>query len=197
MNAEARRAFAALVDRARHAEILETARRYVQLKRATAVEYVGPCPACKRGDDRFSVNVKKGLWFCRHCGKGGGDALSLVGHVESLDLSERGGDGFRQAVEWLTGENTAPAPATASRPADKGDVATQRAKAAWLWGRRQAIVSSIAERYLRQARGLRGPFPATLGYLKAYKEHPPAPLAYRERSSPACSRSPRPSALFY
>ena len=62
------------------------------LKKAAASEYVGPCPACRDGDDRFGVNVKKQLWHCRHCGKGG-DVIALVMHVKGV--------GFRDAVERL------------------------------------------------------------------------------------------------
>lgn len=59
-------------------------------------ERVGPCPrpGCG-GDDRFSVNVKKGVWRCRQCAPRGGDALALVQHVCGTD--------FLGAVEWLEG----------------------------------------------------------------------------------------------
>jgi Toprim domain len=46
--------------------------------------------------------------------------------------------------------------------------------ARWLWAKRQPIAGSIAETYLRSARGYGGPIPATLGYLPARSEHPPA-----------------------
>jgi phage/plasmid primase-like uncharacterized protein len=50
-----------------------------QLKRVSG-EHVGPCPVCG-GTDRFSVNVKKGIWNCRQCAKGG-DAIALVRHIQ-------------------------------------------------------------------------------------------------------------------
>lgn len=92
------------VDRARQADLLTTAidlgARLKPVHR-NASEHVGACPVCG-GTDRFGVNTKKQVWNCRGCGKGGADAISLVMHVRGL--------GFREAVEWLTGENTAPAP---------------------------------------------------------------------------------------
>jgi hypothetical protein len=53
------------------------------------------------------------------------------------------------------------------------DDAVGISKARWLWARRQPL----NHRYLRQARGLRGPFPATLGYLPAQGRYPPAMIA--------------------
>jgi hypothetical protein len=58
-------------------------------------ELTGPCPACG-GVDRFSVNVKKGVFRCRTCAPKGGDALALVQHVLSTD--------FMGAIEFLEGE---------------------------------------------------------------------------------------------
>jgi hypothetical protein len=50
-------------------------------------------------------------------------------------------------------------------------------KARHLWASRQPVVGSPAETYLRRARGYRGPLPATLGYLPARGDHPPALIA--------------------
>jgi hypothetical protein len=57
-------------------------------------ERCGPCPACG-GDDRFSINIAKGVWNCRGA-CGGRDAISLAMHVA--------GAGFLEAVELLVGE---------------------------------------------------------------------------------------------
>jgi phage/plasmid primase-like uncharacterized protein len=102
------------IDRARHADILEVARRYVTLKPVSASEWAGPCPACG-GKDRFSVNTRKRIWNCRGCGKGG-DVIALVQHVEGV--------GFREAVERLADERWTPkrrAPPTTQKGVDKGD----------------------------------------------------------------------------
>jgi hypothetical protein len=54
----------------------------------------------------------------------------------------------------------------------------QHEKAAWLWSRRRPIAGSIAEKYLREARGYRGMLPSTLGFLPSSKpEHHPAMIA--------------------
>src|SRR5262249_53896051 len=46
-----------------------------------------------------------------------------------------------------------------------------------LWKSRKPIAGSIAETYLRQARGYRGALPATLGFLAPRGEHGPAMIA--------------------
>jgi hypothetical protein len=46
-----------------------------------------------------------------------------------------------------------------------------------LWSEREPIIGSIAETYLRSARGYGGPLPATLGFLPARRNHPPAMIA--------------------
>jgi hypothetical protein len=50
-------------------------------------------------------------------------------------------------------------------------------KARWLWSNRKPVIGSIAQRYLRDERGYGGPLPATLGFLPARGEHPPAMIA--------------------
>jgi hypothetical protein len=70
----------------------ETARRGIKLSTGT-VERYGPCPACG-GTDRFSINLKKQLWNCRGCARGG-DVIALVRHID--------GGSFREAVRLLTG----------------------------------------------------------------------------------------------
>jgi Toprim domain len=49
--------------------------------------------------------------------------------------------------------------------------------ARWLWSRRKPIAGTIAERYLRDARGIARPLPATLGFLPASGKYPPAMVA--------------------
>src|SRR6516225_4280064 len=62
------------------------------------VERAGPCPICG-GDDRFSINTKKGVWNCRGCGKGG-DVINLVEHLDGVS--------FIPACTTLTGEPPPP-----------------------------------------------------------------------------------------
>jgi hypothetical protein len=50
----------------------------------------------------------------------------------------------------------------------------QHDKATWIWSQRQPVRGSIAERYLRSARGITCELPATIGFLPPRGEHPPA-----------------------
>jgi hypothetical protein len=55
--------------------------------------------------------------------------------------------------------------------------AERLSKARWLWSRRRPITGTIAETYLRTARGYCGPLPATLGFLPGHGDHGPAMIA--------------------
>lgn len=59
----------------------------------TGGELVGPCPGCG-GRDRFSINPKKGVIFCRGC-DAKGDQIALVQLALGMD--------FKAALEWLVG----------------------------------------------------------------------------------------------
>ena len=72
------------------------------LRKLSSVEYAGPCPSCG-GRDRFSINLRKGICFCRKC--------PLRGDVIALAMAAHGVD-FLNACELLTG--TAPPGGTAS-----------------------------------------------------------------------------------
>lgn len=56
------------------------------------------------------------------------------------------------------------------------DVTDSRRKARSMWARRRPITGSVGETYLR-TRGYRGLLPPTLGFLPAWREHPPAVIA--------------------
>ena len=60
---------------------------------------------------------------------------------------------------------------------DRIHKADRLAKARWLWSRRKPIAGTIAERYLREGRGITCPLPATLGFLPPHGEYPPAMIA--------------------
>ena len=55
--------------------------------------------------------------------------------------------------------------------------AERLSKARWLWSIRKPIIGSIAETYLRSARGYGGALPATLGFLAGRGQYPPAMIA--------------------
>jgi len=140
-----------------------------RLKRVGPHEFAGPCPKCG-GTDRFGINTRKDIWNCRGCGIGG-DAISLARHV--IDM------GFAEAREFVTGEKVAAtrqakAPA---RPAKIDEDASERDKARWIWRQRRPIAGTVAEVYLRQARGYGGMIPSTLGYLPARGGYEPALIA--------------------
>jgi putative DNA primase/helicase len=162
------------IERARSIPIEnEIDRRGIKLR--GRIERVGPCPVCG-GTDRFGVNIRKQLFNCRGCGAHG-DVIALLSFLDGV--------GFREAVETLTdgawrpspvrrgGGN--PAPLTTTTKA--ADDAAEREKARWFWRQRRPIAGSIAETYLRQARGYGGEIPATLGFLPARGDHPPALIA--------------------
>jgi hypothetical protein len=60
---------------------------------------------------------------------------------------------------------------------DRAHRAERLHKARWLWSQRRPIVGSIAERYLRHKRGVGCRLPATLGFLPACSDYPPAMIA--------------------
>lgn len=70
-----------------------------QLRKASAREYVGPCPKCG-GRDRFRVSDKG--WFCRQCtgepGGGGGHWGDVLDFVQWMY-----GDRLMQGIERITG----------------------------------------------------------------------------------------------
>ena len=105
-----------LIERARAIDILSAASRYgARLRKAGGGEFVGPCPRCS-GRDRFSVNVRKGIWNCRGCTKGG-DVIALVQHLTGID--------FAEAIELLTGKAW-PAPQLAETRQRREHVASVR-----------------------------------------------------------------------
>jgi hypothetical protein len=73
------------------------------------------------------------------------------------------------------------APGDTTRDPVKGSPEYERRqhdKASYLWSRRRRITGTIAERYLREARGITCPLPATLAFLPPLKrEHSPAMIA--------------------
>ena len=155
----------------------EVTRRGIRLQ-GRGTDRAGPCPVCG-GTDRFGVNIKKQMFYCRKCDVGG-DVITFVRHVDGCT--------FKEAVNLLTGGHTPPQkPATGARHGAAGHrdsggpakAADNAATAAWLWGLREPISEDCpAGLYLRRTRGYHGPIPSTLGYLPANgKHHPPAMMA--------------------
>jgi hypothetical protein len=152
------------------------AERYIKLR--GNIERDGPCPLCG-GDDRFAINVRKQKWICRGCRMGGSDAISLVQFLYACNC--------REALEILAGERQSRAGnqhgATEHPSADAGADDYERhqsEKANWLWRQRRPVEGTPSERYLRQVRAYRGPFPSTLAFLPPTKPdyHPALIVAY-------------------
>jgi DNA primase len=61
----------------------EIARRGIKLS-GRGHEHCGPCPVCG-GTDRFSINTKKQVFYCRVCNVGG-DVIALVQHIDGCDF---------------------------------------------------------------------------------------------------------------
>jgi hypothetical protein len=154
---------------------------------ARGVERCGPCPVCG-GDDRFSINLRKQVWNCRGCARGGRDAVALAMHVAGVD--------FLNAVELLVGTLPNFGATFQGNPAEPIRVRVRECERTkklssvhLLWGKREPLEGSIAERYLREVRGLAGPFPPTLAFLPARAQHVPTMIgAYglATETEPAC-----------
>jgi hypothetical protein len=160
----------------------EVAKRGIKLK--GRIDRCGPCPVCG-GTDRFSIHTRKQVFNCRGCGIAG-DVIKLVQHLDNCT--------FVSAVETLIGDDVRP---QASPPATKkihdNYEGEQHRKAAWLWSQRKPIIGSIAELYLG-SRGIPCVLPATLGFLPACGEYPPAMIAcfgLCEEPEPSLIVSPR------
>lgn len=75
-------------------------------------------------------------------------------------------------------EEGTPRPRIVRRPAPTRDDEARVRLARWLWGMHRPVAGSVAERYLREARGYGGAIPATLGFLPARgRQHAPALVA--------------------
>jgi CHC2 zinc finger/Toprim domain len=141
-------------------------------------EFVGACPICGTGNDRFSVNFKKEVFNCRVCAKGGKGSIDLEMFLTGVE--------FVEAVKALTditspsGLRTSDAEAEArskQRQREQADAeAAQHGKAAWLWKTSRPAAGSIVSTYLK-ARGYVENIPATVRYLPARESYAPAMIA--------------------
>jgi hypothetical protein len=109
------------------------------LKLIGRVDRCGPCPVCN-GIDRFSISVKKQLWNCRGCQRGG-DVIALMQHLD--------GSTFRETVLLLTGE-PAPERQAPNVPTPVGSNANEDGQRAALrlWSESVDPRGTLAERYL-------------------------------------------------
>jgi phage/plasmid primase-like uncharacterized protein len=108
-------------------------------------ELTGPCPVCG-GRNRFNVNLKKSVWVCRGCNKGG-DVIELVRHLD--------GCGFAEAIARLTGEIW-PTPQVAAAPPQRqrAQPSPHRDAALRIWHYAGSIFGTPAQTYLTNTRGI-------------------------------------------
>jgi hypothetical protein len=129
--------------------------------------YLVPCPVpshgAGRGDRNPSLEIRDGNCALLVRCYAGCDSRDVLDELRRRGLLDR------QQDRPAPGRPSSPA---TSKPTDHE--IEQSRKATWLWQRRQPIVGSIAEKYLRNVRGYTGPLPPTLGYLPPRKEgqHP-------------------------
>ena len=135
------------IERARDVRLEDVLERHgVRLKRSGA-ERIGGCPICAAGNDRFAVNLRKGLFCCRKCGGKGIGAVDLEMFLGRCD--------FREAVAQLIGASWTPARPipTAIRAKAADDRSDNVAKACQRWGEGVDPRRTIVETYL-SGRGL-------------------------------------------
>jgi hypothetical protein len=135
---------------------------------SAAGRYYAICPQCSHARKRAHQKLKclgvtideKGVKLgCNHCGwtEGAFYQSPERGARVAPVISERD-----QAIE---------------EERRRRELAASRSKSQWLWASRKPLKGSIAEIYLRECRGYRGPLPPTLGFLPARDDYPPAMIA--------------------
>jgi len=134
-----------LIEQARAVDMVALAKRHGAKLERRGVEFVGPCPVCGCGDNRFAVNPKKALWLCRVCDKGGHGAIDLEVFLT--------GCGFVEAVARLTGEPW-PTPQCAAAPSQRVHALTShhRDLALRIWRAAKPIFGTPAAAYLSNPR---------------------------------------------
>jgi Toprim domain len=122
--------------------------------------YLVPCPT--HDDHRPSLSLRDGDGgLLVHCfaGCSPADVYAAIG---------------RRSQHLLEPGDTAPEPVKGSSDYER----RQHDKASFLWSRRRRITGTVAETYLREARGITCPLPATLAFLPPLKrEQHPAMIA--------------------
>lgn len=143
--AQWRRAVDAAKDRKNLSDVIG---RHTKLKRRGR-ELVGLCPFHEEKTPSFEVNDAKGVFYCHGCAATGDHYTAL----QKLD-----GLTFREAYEALSGDRF-PTVAPEDRARAKAEDDAARAAAIddvrLMWSRCVPIAGTLAERYLRDVRGIR------------------------------------------
>jgi hypothetical protein len=102
-----------------------------------------------------------------------GDAQLLVHCYAGCDAPLILGELRRRGL--LDGQRKKSAEERGARP--KNAAADQRATAGYMWRQSRPLAGTIAEIYLREARGITCELPSSLRFLPAHKDYPPAMIA--------------------
>jgi hypothetical protein len=183
-----------LVEQARHVDMVRLVERYGVKLRKVGPEYVGPCPVCGTGTDRFSIKPNDKLFNCRVCARGGKGAIDLVMFLANVDFAHA----VRQLISASMGElraksSQAEAHDKLRQQAQANYEAEQHATANKHWRRHQPSAGSLVETYLH-ARGYHFSIPPTIGFLPASEKYPPtmiAAFALPQEDEPGVLSKPR------
>lgn len=141
-----------LEDIRERAPLVSIISRRVRLQRRGA-DWFGRCPFHEEATASFTVNEGKRFWHCFGC-SAHGDVIEWFRLTERLS--------FPEAVERARQEAGA-APMRAAGSDDQAQREKQ-AKARQIWAESVPIGGTVAETYLREARCIRVPLPATLRF---------------------------------
>jgi hypothetical protein len=123
--------------------------------------YLGPCVA---HDDRNpSMTIFDGHTAAQVRCKAGCEQSAVIDALKRLGV-------------WDCRQAAPPVRLSIPKP-PQDDTAAGRMKAKWLWSKRQPLIRSLAETYLRKHRGITCMPPPTLEFLPADSTYPPAMIA--------------------
>ena len=108
----------------------------------------GPCPVCRDGTDRFSINVRKQVFRCRHCNEKGGDVIALVQWLDDCTFNEAVAELTGKDIEHPTPRRPSASPGSAVDPLDVARREIVRTMVAKI----VPLTSTPGERYLRDVR---------------------------------------------
>lgn len=126
------------------------------------------CPQCGPQRQRTAANRRRRVLRIWHPEPG-----FVTFHCERCGISGYAIDDGREPVSRAVLEETR----RKAEALEREKAADRRATARWLWLNHKPIAGTIAERYLREVRGITGALPGTLGFLPADKDYPPALIA--------------------
>jgi hypothetical protein len=127
-----------------------------------------PCPQCGPQGQRTAANQRRRVLRIWHP-----EPSFVTFYCARCTISGYAIDGGREPVSRAVLEKTR----RKAEALERETAADRRAMARWLWLNHKPITGTIAECYLREARGISGTLPGTLGFLPADKDYPPALIA--------------------